>query len=82
MLTLFEIAASLLAISALFGWINHVFFKLPHTIGMLAMALMASVSLLVAEYLWPAIGVTETVRSAIGQIDFYSTVMEGMLAFL
>lgn len=82
MFTLFEIAASLLAISALFGWVNYVFFRLPHTIGMLAMALIASVTLLAAEYLWPAIGVTDTVRSAIGQIDFYSTVMEGMLAFL
>ena len=49
MLTLFEIAASLLALSALFGWINHVFVKLPHTIGMLAMALVASISLLAAE---------------------------------
>ncbi len=82
MLTLFEIAAALLGVSALFGWINHVFIKLPHTIGMLAMALFASVTLLVAEQLWPAIGVTQTVRAAIGQIDFYSTVMEGMLAFL
>ena len=82
MLTLFEIAASLLALSALFGWVNHVFVKLPHTIGLLAMALIASVSLLAAEKFWPGLGVTQTVKSAIGQIDFYSTVMEGMLAFL
>ncbi len=82
MLSLFEIAASLLALSALFGWINHVFIKLPHTIGLLAMALVASILLLLAEKLWPALGVTDTVQAAIGQIDFYATVMEGMLAFL
>lgn len=82
MLSLFEIAASLLALSALFGWINYVFIKLPHTIGLLAMALIASVCLLAAEKLWPGLGVTQTVRSAISQIDFFATVMEGMLAFL
>ena len=82
MLSLFEIAASLLALSAFFGWFNFVFIKLPHTIGLLAMALIASVSLLVAEKFWPGLGVTQTVRSAIGQIDFFATVMEGMLAFL
>ncbi|MCP4070983.1 MAG: sodium:proton antiporter [Hyphomicrobiales bacterium] len=82
MLSIFEIAASLLALSAFFGWINHVFVKLPHTIGLLAMALVASLALLVAEWLWPSLGVTDAVQLAIGQIDFFATVMEGMLAFL
>ncbi len=82
MLSIFEIAASLLALSAFFGWINHVFVKLPHTIGLLAMALVASLALLLAEWLWPSLGVTDAVQLAIGQIDFFATVMEGMLAFL
>ena len=82
MLSLFEIAALLLALSALFGLINHVVLKLPHTIGLLVMALVASIALLVLEYLFPALAVTDTMQAAIGQIDFYSTVMEGMLAFL
>ena len=82
MLSLFEIAALLLALSALFGWINHVVIKLPHTIGLLLMALVASLALLVLEQVFPALGVTDTLQGAIGQIDFYSTVMEGMLAFL
>ncbi len=82
MLSIFEIAASLLALSAFFGWINHVFVKLPHTIGLLAMALVASLALLIAEWLWPSLGVTDAVQLAIGQIDFFATVMEGMLAFL
>lgn len=82
MLSLFEIIAVLLALSAFFGWINHVLFKLPHTIGLLAMALVASMVLLAAEKLWPSLGITDTVQAAIGQIDFFATVMEGMLAFL
>lgn len=82
MLSIFEIAALLLAISAFFGWFNHFVLKLPHTIGLLLMALVASLVLLGAESLFPDFGVTTTLQTAIGQIDFYSTVMEGMLAFL
>ena len=82
MLSLFEIASLLLAISAAFGWINHVYLRLPHTIGLLVMAIGSSVLLLVATYFFPTLGIIEVVQRAIGQIDFYSTVMEGMLAFL
>ncbi|MBL1405399.1 MAG: sodium:proton antiporter [Rhizobiales bacterium] len=82
MLTIFEIAALLLAFSAFFGWFNHVVIKLPHTIGLLVMALGASLLLLVIDNFFPELGVTSTMQSIIGQIDFYATVMEGMLAFL
>ena len=82
MLSLFEIAALLLALSGLFGWINHVTFKLPHTIGLLVFSMLASLCLLFAEQVYPALGLTDTFQAIIGQIDFYSTVMEGMLAFL
>ncbi len=82
MLTIFEIASLLLALSALFGWINHSLLKLPHTIGLLLMALVASLALLALEFFIPNLGITETLQGIIGQIDFYATVMEGMLAFL
>lgn len=82
MLSLFEIAAMMLVLSALFGWINHAFLKLPHTIGLLVMALAASFVLIALEFFFPALGLTEVVKSAIGQIDFNETVMNGMLAFL
>lgn len=82
MLSIFEISALLLALSGLFGWINHVTVKLPHTIGLLVFALLASLSLLAAEKIFPALGITDTFQEIIGQIDFYSTVMEGMLALL
>ncbi len=82
MLSLFEIAAMMLALSALFGWLNHAFLKLPHTIGLLIMALVASLVLIGMEFLWPALGLTNTIKSVISQIDFNETVMNGMLAFL
>jgi len=82
MLSIFEIASLLLALSAFFGWVNHVSIKLPHTIGLLVFSLLASLSLLLAEYLVPSLGLTDTFQGILEQIDFYSTVMEGMLAFL
>ncbi len=81
-LSLFEIAALLLVLSGTFGWINHTLLKLPHTIGLLVMALVSSIALLMLERIFPQLGITGTLQSAIGQIDFNATVMEGMLAFL
>ena len=51
MLSIFEIASLLLALSAFFGWLNDVTIKLPHTIGLLVFSLLASLSLLLAQYL-------------------------------
>lgn len=82
MLSLFEIAAVMLSLSALFGWANHAFFKLPHTIGLLIMALSASLVLLAIELIFPALGLAGPLRGALEQIDFNATVMNGMLAFL
>ncbi len=82
MLTLFEIAALLLVLSGAFSWFNHAYIKLPHTIGLLLMALLASFGLMALQAVFPALGLTETLQSAIGQIDFNVTVMNGMLAFL
>lgn len=82
MLTLFEIIALILVVSACLSWFNNVFIKLPHTIGLLVMALITSFLLMGLEALFPQLGVTDAVQAAIGQIDFFETVMNGMLAFL
>ncbi|MGJ8563588.1 MAG: cation:proton antiporter [Alphaproteobacteria bacterium] len=82
MLTLFEIAALLLVLSAAFSWINRVYIKLPHTIGLLVIALVASMVMLGLQALIPSLGLTATLQGAISQIDFNETLMKGMLAFL
>jgi CPA1 family monovalent cation:H+ antiporter len=80
--SVFEIAALLLSLSGLFGWLNLRFLKLPHTIGLLVMALSASILLLALHKLAPGLGITSDLQDAISQIDFYDTIMNGMLAFL
>ena len=82
MLSLFEIAALLLVLSALLSWLNRAYLKLPHTIGLLVMALFASFILIGMEAIFPSLQVYETLSGAIGQIDFNETLMKGMLGFL
>lgn len=82
MLSLFEIAASLLVLSALLSWVNHAYLKLPHTIGLLVMALLASFILMALEIVLPNLGLTDTIQSGLAQIDFNETLMKGMLGFL
>jgi CPA1 family monovalent cation:H+ antiporter len=82
MLSLFEIAALLLVLSAVLSWINRAYLKLPHTIGLLVMALLASFFVIALHAVLPGLQVYQTLSGAIGQIDFNETLMKGMLGFL
>ncbi len=81
-MSIFEIGAFLIGLSAIFGYLNHRFLRLPHTIGLVVMALAASLAIILIEVLSPASPVLEIVTSILTQIDFYETVMRGMLSFL
>ncbi len=81
-LSVFDIIAILLTLSAVFGYINHRFLRLPHTIGLVVIALAASGAIILLELVAPATSVSETVTAALGSIDFYDTLMNGMLSVL
>lgn len=81
-MTLFETAALLLVLSAVSGWINARFLRLPHTIGLLVIALSASLVLVAIDQIVPSSPIRELVVGAIRQIDFFDTLMHGMLGFL
>ena len=51
-----DVAAVLLALAALFGYVNHRFFKLPSTIGLMVITLACSVALLALDAVFPAMG--------------------------
>jgi CPA1 family monovalent cation:H+ antiporter len=78
----FEIAAMLVGLSAIFGYINYRLLRLPHTIGLVLIALFASLVLIVIELLSPQTDLLEIVTGVLQQIDFPETVMRGMLSFL
>ena len=81
-LSLFDVIAVLLSLSAAFGWINHRFIKLPQTIGLLVMSLAASLVLIGFELAFPHLGLYDDAVSVILQVDFEETVLNGLLAFL
>ncbi|MER9689699.1 cation:proton antiporter [Mesorhizobium sp. M0139] len=82
MLSIFEMSAVLLTLSAALGWINHKFLPLPHTIGLLIMSVAASLILVCVDALMPDRHLFEPLTSALSQIDFNAVVMNGMLVFL
>ena len=53
MFSLLDLAAILLTLSALFGWLNHKFIPLPHTIGLLVMSVVVSFILVGVDIVIP-----------------------------
>lgn len=82
MLSLFELVAALLGVTALFAWLNARLIRLPTAIGLLVMGLAASLLLVGSEFVFPDAAVHGVLTATLRQIDFYDTVMNGLLAFL
>ncbi len=82
MLSLFELLAVLLTVTATFAWLNQRVLKLPSGIGLLVMGLSASLVLIGLDFAFPGIAIHQTLLETLSQIDFYDAVMNGMLAFL
>ena len=57
----FDLAAILLAIAAVFGYLNHRILRLPPTSGMLAVALVSSLLLVAADAALPSLHMQATV---------------------
>ena len=82
MISIFDLVAMLLTLSALFGWINGRFVHMPHSIGMLVLGLVASLLLVLLDVAFPSQHLYEALTGPLRQIDFTDVVMNGMLAFL
>jgi NhaP-type Na+/H+ and K+/H+ antiporters len=81
-LTPMQVATLLIVISAVLSWINLKLFKLPQAVGLLVMGLMGSLSLIAADHYVPYIHFAGELHNAIAGIDFFDTVMNGMLSAL
>ena len=80
--TIFNLVALLITLAAVFGYINHRWIKFPHTIGLVVVALAASIVVLLADALFPVLGLRAVVRQTLTDIDFEDTLMKGVLSFL
>ncbi|MDC8450013.1 MAG: sodium:proton antiporter [Nitrospira sp.] len=70
----------LICLAALFSYVNHRLLKLPMTIGLMAVALVFSLTLLALGKL--GFGVEAEAQRFISAIDFNEALMHGMLGFL
>jgi len=81
-MNLFDIAAILLTLAALFGYVNHRYLKLDSAVGLLAISLVSSVGVMLVDWVAPGLGLVATIRDYMVNIDFNEALMHGMLAFL
>ncbi len=80
--SIFNLVALLITLAAAFGYLNHRWLKLPHTIGLVVIALAVSIGILAVDGMFPQLGLEEAVRQALIDVDFEDTLMKGLLSFL
>ena len=81
-MTILQIASLLIVLAALFGSINYFVLKLPQPIGILIVALLASIATMALDMVVPGLGIADTLRRLVLGIDFSDALLEGMLGLL
>lgn len=79
-MSLFDILALLITLTAIFSYINHRYLRLPLTIGVMLIGLIMSLGLLALKPL--GLDLTPQANTILGEIDFNQTLMHGMLSYL
>ena len=80
MMSVFQIIAVLLTLTALFSYLNYCFIKLPTTIGVMLIALIGSLALIALQQFGFSIG--PMAAQVLQSVDFGQTLLQGMLSFL
>lgn len=74
------IATILIFLSAVFGYINVRFLKMPNTIGLMIITIVCTISVLLLSYIDPTLLNLE--KSIVYKIDFKTVLLDEMLSFL
>jgi len=77
---LFDILAIVISLTAGFAYLNHRFIGLPVTIGVMVIALLASLGLQIIDLV--GFHLADHAARWLGTIDFNATLLHGMLSFL
>ena len=77
---LFTIITFLVVLSGIFGYINIRFLKMPQTIGLMILAIMFSLTLIIANYFFPLY--FHFTEELVGRINFSEVLLDVMLSFL
>jgi CPA1 family monovalent cation:H+ antiporter len=76
----FEIASFLVMMSAVFGYLNEKYLKLPTTIGLMLIAILFTVITIVSSYINPVLFNHQ--RELISEINFSEVLLDMMLSFM
>ncbi len=77
---LFPLVSLLISLAALSSYINYRYIRLPTTVGVMLVGLLASIALVLVGA--NAGGIREQAAALVSRIDFNQVVLHGMLAFL
>ena len=77
---IYNLITVIIVLTAIFGYINFRFIKLPGTIGIMLMSLVVSLLVIASGYLYPNLFIQ--IIGIIKTIDFNTALMKVMLAFL
>jgi len=80
--SIFDVAAILISAAAALSWINRKFLGLPSTVGLALMGAIASLIVLGVDFATPNFLIGDAIQDFMGNIDFETALMQGMLSFL
>jgi CPA1 family monovalent cation:H+ antiporter len=81
-LNLFDVAALLVVIAAVLGFINYRLLGLPQTLSLTIMGALASVAALLLDHVTPHFHLGAAIKGFLGEVDFPVALLQGMLSFL
>jgi len=81
-MTVLQIASLLIVLAGIFGAINYLFLRLPSAIGILVVALVASIFVMAIDAIWPDIGIRGAIRTEVAALEFSETLLGWMLGLL
>ncbi len=81
-MSLFDICAVLITLTALFGYVNHRWLRLPPSIGLLMISLASSLGIMGLHWLFPGLEIVNQLQTTVSNLDFNEALMHGMLGFL
>ncbi|MCP3970753.1 MAG: sodium:proton antiporter [Rhodobacteraceae bacterium] len=81
-MTIIQITALLIVLAGAFGTINYFFLRLPPSIGILVVALLASLGVMAIDWAIPALDIVPAIRVQVVGLEFSEALLEGMLGLL
>ena len=81
-MSLLQITSLLIVLAGAFGAVNYLYLRLPAAIGIMVVALAASLVVMGLDLVLPRFGISDELRRMIAEIDFSLALLEGMLGLL